>query len=162
MMEGIKKLTDFFSQFDPETADYLYRIADITRLGNFQQDPLMVSADQVDLSPKEMFYVVRDRFELEYAPVSKNRTYDNDIDLDAAKEFADAFSLISTEGHLTTYIGAMLLKEKELANQRIRILTQFIEDNPLINESDFLNLAIALYDTNRVLKNIQNKYRNFH
>ena len=125
-----------------EFDNYLFRIATIIRIAPFEHDPMMVPKEDVDMTPKNMYYRIRRLFEEEYEPTFSINQYDEDI---VIQEFKEAYLTISDNlEHAVDVLATLMALEVDLL-KRLRVLTQFLKDNPTINDIQFYNLTGALY-----------------
>lgn len=125
-----------------EFDNYLFRIATIVRIAPFEHDPMMVPKEDIDMTPKDMYYRIRRLFEEEYEPAFSINQYDEDI---VIQEFKEAYLTISDNlEHAVDVLATLMALEVDLL-KRLRVLTQFLKDNPTINDIQFYNLTGALY-----------------
>lgn len=122
--------------------NYLFRIATIVRIAPFEHDPMMIPKEDVDMTPKDMYYRIRRLFEKEYEPTFSINQYDEDI---VIQEFKEAYLTISDNlEHAVDVLATLMALEVNLL-KRLMVLTQFLKDNPTINDIQFYNLTGALY-----------------
>ena len=125
-----------------ELDNYLFRIATIVRIAPFEYDPMMVPKEDVDMTPKDMYYRIRRLFEEEYEPIFSINQFEEET---VIQDFKEAYLTISDDlEHAVDVLATLMAFEVDLL-KRLRVLTQFLKDNPTINDIQFYNLTGALY-----------------
>lgn len=142
MMVCCLKWVGFIMDMNMYIDKHLIRLAIISKYANFTRDPFTVAKNEVDMAPKDMFIRVRRLFEEEYAPVYSATPID---DGEVVKRYSESFSKISNNIEKGDEIAVLLMLDENTFIYRIRVLTQFLNDNDKIKEDEFVELVNALY-----------------